>query len=781
MKNLRELTTYASLQELSATLVAVVGDGKTAPPARPEGERAFVRLHKTARRPDPYGNKGSEAVKEAPHKKAPKDSGFPPDPLGGKGFTEEEEIDESGKTPGKYARAGRKNWFKNVGASTPKQTNQYDRRRKIKGYIKKGPQDFTAEETEIDEAAGIARSMAKSANPLIKRPKFDAHGNVVLTKDAKRNIAYGKAPRSRKLTGTPYSTKKAFGEDKEEIDEAGKTPGKYARAGRKNWFKNVGASTPGGEKRKQLANSDSPSNRHPSMQKPAKRFGSWKSQQEETEIDEGEAKARSNNAKQAARGKKYIPGVVKVSPKGYKGAGKVREIHVSQYDPKKHSLAEEDLNEKNWIQNAIKKPGALTAAAHRAKKSVGEFAREHKHSGGKVGKRARLALTLKKINKEETEQLDELSKPTLARYVKQSATDRAVRAHELGVNPKPNQAGKSDRQYSNRWKGHDRAVDRLTKEETIDELKKETLARYIPKAAQSMSKSASRLATGTPYVAKPLHNVAKRQKGIERASERLGGTYETGKPLRVMIPGKGDNDKASGPYTMKRKKLYHGEETQIDELSKPTLDRYTKTAAASAVGHTAGKQWKKVGNRLAGINKSVDRLQGHFRPKNMYGKKQPKDFITGYRAEETEIDEGLRPRTLAAQEWRTGCMSELEEKRALLEEDIRLNEGGPTKSHFKMAAETIKAISDEGKRKEHASVHADLYSKQNPRFDRGKFMSACNVKEETKIDEVSAPGEETWIKHRKGEGGFQKRYGDRWKNVLYATAWKRSKHNYPKG
>jgi hypothetical protein len=36
--------------------------------------------------------------------------------------------------------------------------------------------------------------------------------------------------------------------------------------------------------------------------------------------------------------------------------------------------------------------GVFSAAAHRAGKSTGEFAREHAHSSGKVGQRARMAL-----------------------------------------------------------------------------------------------------------------------------------------------------------------------------------------------------------------------------------------------------------------------------------------------------------------------------------------------------------------------------------------------------
>lgn len=52
-----------------------------------------------------------------------------------------------------------------------------------------------------------------------------------------------------------------------------------------------------------------------------------------------------------------------------------------------------------WIQKAIKKPGALTRSAKAVGKSPMEFAREHKGDSGKTGKRARLALTLRKLGK----------------------------------------------------------------------------------------------------------------------------------------------------------------------------------------------------------------------------------------------------------------------------------------------------------------------------------------------------------------------------------------------
>lgn len=57
------------------------------------------------------------------------------------------------------------------------------------------------------------------------------------------------------------------------------------------------------------------------------------------------------------------------------------------------------MAEKKWIAGAIKHPGAFTKQAHEAGESVSEYAESKKHAGGTTGKRARLALTLKKLRK----------------------------------------------------------------------------------------------------------------------------------------------------------------------------------------------------------------------------------------------------------------------------------------------------------------------------------------------------------------------------------------------
>ncbi len=54
---------------------------------------------------------------------------------------------------------------------------------------------------------------------------------------------------------------------------------------------------------------------------------------------------------------------------------------------------------KKWIAGAVKHPGAFTAEAKAAGESVHQYAEEKKHASGKVGDRARLALTFEKMKK----------------------------------------------------------------------------------------------------------------------------------------------------------------------------------------------------------------------------------------------------------------------------------------------------------------------------------------------------------------------------------------------
>lgn len=54
---------------------------------------------------------------------------------------------------------------------------------------------------------------------------------------------------------------------------------------------------------------------------------------------------------------------------------------------------------KKWIAGAIKRPGAFTRKAKAAGMTVQAFARAKRKAAGRLGKQARLALTLKKISR----------------------------------------------------------------------------------------------------------------------------------------------------------------------------------------------------------------------------------------------------------------------------------------------------------------------------------------------------------------------------------------------
>jgi hypothetical protein len=112
----------------------------------------------------------------------------------------------------------------------------------------------------------------------------------------------------------------------------------------------------------------------------------------------------------------------------------------------------EDMQEANWIAGAIKHPGAMTAAAKRAGETNAEYEQEHKHDSGKAGRRARLALTLKKMHEE---QINELSINTLRRVhgaAVRDANDADREGDEEKANKRYNLAGKASNKVQDKLK-----------------------------------------------------------------------------------------------------------------------------------------------------------------------------------------------------------------------------------------------------------------------------------------------------------------------------------------
>jgi hypothetical protein len=142
----------------------------------------------------------------------------------------------------------------------------------------------------------------------------------------------------------------------------------------------------------------------------------------------------------------------------------------------------EQIEEKNWIAGAIKHPGAMTAAAKRAGETTSEYEQKHKHDSGKAGKRARLAITLGKLHKEETineYSMDDLHKDAAASLKKSidKASDARIAAHKDAAKPKSFLARVGQKQI-NMVKGawHGLTKEDITEEE-LDEMLNEVLSK----------------------------------------------------------------------------------------------------------------------------------------------------------------------------------------------------------------------------------------------------------------------------------------------------------------
>ena len=165
-------------------------------------------------------------------------------------------------------------------------------------------------------------------------------------------------------------------------------------------------------------------------------------------------------------------------------------------------------------------------------------ARGHKNmSTAKQDKRYKsVALAHKKIagrgvtvpTNEEADQIDELSKPTIGRYINKAKNSIDLTAWRQGY--KEAGAGSPskhmEKKLSKRHKGIETAVKKLTKEESeqIDELSKATMGRYINKAATKMGSqgvTAGLKIAADEKSSKNFKDMGKREKGIKRAVNKL--------------------------------------------------------------------------------------------------------------------------------------------------------------------------------------------------------------------------------------------------------------------
>jgi hypothetical protein len=224
---------------------------------------------------------------------------------------------------------------------------------------------------------------------------------------------------------------------------------------------------------------------------------------------------------------------------------------------------------------------------------------------------------------EEVEQIDELSKDTLASYAKKASHDARIKQHVAADfkskeaharNPRKKEtwgsiAKKYQSQAWKREKGHDKAVDKL-KEDL------ELIAKHEVKADAPHKTSGHVILTKSSDKWHVLHNKKSSPAVKDLHSSKLLHSYDNEKEARAKF-----------------KELH---EEQIDEISKSTLARYIPSAARDVGSHTySGKEsgewanhytragdwaaaekhskksyadFKKANKRIAGIDKATKKL-----------------------------------------------------------------------------------------------------------------------------------------------------------------------------
>lgn len=249
------------------------------------------------------------------------------------------------------------------------------------------------------------------------------------------------------------------------------------------------------------------------------------------------------------------------------GMDKSRKMAIATATAKRVAEAFTDDGKMSWDQwkAKAKEHGAVTY----------KDTNTHTHAYDKNGKRvSSISWSSKKVKKEEFQledfsleeledfmmsedfdQLDELSKGTLARYAKaapRSAADLDARAKEMStighLAKKDGDHEQAQKFFSKaggmayksamRQRGHDKAIDRLTKEEVeqIEEISKEKVAKYLDRAQGDFTHQDMGSRHAYPEQRPEFaRKKALRHKGISRAVDRLYPQTEESELGEAMI------------------------------------------------------------------------------------------------------------------------------------------------------------------------------------------------------------------------------------------------------
>jgi len=169
---------------------------------------------------------------------------------------------------------------------------------------------------------------------------------------------------------------------------------------------------------------------------------------------------------------------------------------------------------------------------------------------------------------EEYNQLDELSKQTLGKYIKRAATDLDAKSftsgHQFGLGYKNAGASAEERAYR-RKKGIHKATDKITKED-LDQYELGDLIEFIETEEYSQLDELSKKTLGS-YIKKASHDVATKSAAVARYAERQHAA-EKDQDYTIAKKNKDISDKAFEKSWNRRTNMAKA----IDKITKEDVD-----------------------------------------------------------------------------------------------------------------------------------------------------------------------------------------------------------------
>jgi hypothetical protein len=447
-------------------------------------------------------------------------------------------------------------------------------------------------------------------------------------------------------------------------------------------------------------------------------------------------------------------------------------------------------------------------------------------------------LRAKKEVKEESEQIDELSKKTLGNYITRNADDQArigfinsAAHHDKTTDSKTKNKilDKNERQGINRDIGLTRAVNKLTKEDQdfINELNKSTLGSYVNASARdAVHRTAQEVETGR------LDKMAdKRMKGIKLATKKLAkeetdqveeGYYKDIDTNRKEDERLAAQKKKQAPFTPDKPKakvatpgkfgygysaarhlarqgmagVTKEEAEQVEEDIQKTSTGYIHHARPGVYGGSAKE--KHVVDTLRGPKKSeIEAIEKEKKMKKSFSEMLDLINTHGLKALSEMIKEE------PDNEQFTQELKDQEAKAAGKKKQADIAKGAVQAVKVEEDVEQIDEISKDTLRsyvgkaeddllKKHKAVsntpgsspslkyarQMDMYKRMDNITKAQKKITKEDVEqvEERSLTEPEMKKKEEIVKSmKKGLSGFKSRYGDRAKEVMYATATARAK------